>query len=154
MNKIDINETEGIKEHNAEKKRWLLRYWDAKREYARLTEELEELRAMQLGAKAITYSDMPKGGGIPADLSDYAARLDALERKILSARYRQANVFGEIKDAIDALPTAKERQIMSYRYLMGHNWEKVCEKVNLSWSVVTQDIHGRALKNIKIPKKN
>ena len=141
-----------IRERNERVKQWLWRYREAKKDVRRLEEELHELIESQESCGAIEYSDMPKGGCNHSDLSDYMIKREKIWRKIHKARYKRIVVFQEIKNAIDRLPSADEREVMSYRYLRLMSWEKICVKIEKSWKSVVFDIHGRALRNMKIPE--
>lgn len=139
---------DAMKKQNEQVKAWLWRYREARKDVRRWEEELAELVGMQESASAIRYSDMPKGGGGQADLSDEMVEREKLWRKIQKARYKRIRVFAEIKNAIERLPTADEREVMSYRYLELMSWEDICVIVSLSWRQ-THYIHSRALENIK-----
>lgn len=103
-----------IKERNEQVKQWLWRYREAKKDVRRLEEELQELIESQESCGAVEYSDMPKGGGAQSDLSDYMVKRECIWKKIHKARYKRLCVFQEIKNAIERLPTADEREVMSY----------------------------------------
>ena len=144
---------EEIRKRNEQVKEWLWRYREAKKDVRRLEEELEELKETQESAGALTYSDMPKGSG-QTDLSDDMVARDKLVSKILKARYKRIQVFKEIKNAIERLPTADERAVMSCRYLQLNGfkekgWEEICVQTGHEWRQ-THYIHSRALKNIEI----
>lgn len=145
-------ENKDIKERNEQVKQWLWRYREAKKDVRRLEEELEELMCSQESTGAIEYSDMPKGSGSQADLSDYMVEREKLWRKIHKARYKKLQVFAEVKSAIDRLPSADERLVMSYRYLRLNGfkekgWEEICVKTGHEWRQ-THRIHAKALGNI------
>lgn len=137
---------EEIRKRNEQVKEWLWRYLEAKKDVRRLEEELEELKETQESAGALTYSDMPKGSG-QTDLSDDMVARDKLVSKILKARYKRIQVFKEIKNAIERLPTADEREIVSLRYLRGRDWGIISVNAGVTLRHVYR-IHGRALYDI------
>ncbi len=138
-----------IKERNEKVKQWLWQYRDAKKEVRRSEEELQELIELQESCRAIQYSDMPKGGRSQSDLSDEMVKHEKIWRKICKARYKQIIVFEKVKSAIDRLPKADQRTVMSYRYLRLMDWEKICIKTGYSWKHVHR-FHAKALEEIKI----
>lgn len=143
-----------IRERNEKVKQWLWRYRDAKKDVNRYEMELRELTELQSGPKAIQYSDMPKRSGNQSDLSDYMIKQENVWKKIHKARYKRIVAFQDIKNAIERLPTADEREVMSCRYLQLNNlkeksWEEICILTNHEWAQVHR-IHARALKNIHI----
>lgn len=142
-----------IRERNERVKQWLWRYREAKKDIRRLEEELRELMESQESASAIGYSDMPIGSLEQSDLSDYLVEREKVWRKIQKARYKRIMVFQEIKSAIDRLPSADERMVMSCRYLelngyKEKSWEEICVITGHEWRQ-THYIHSRALKNIE-----
>lgn len=129
-------------------KQWLLRYRDGKKDVRRLEEELEELDEMQKNVRSTRYSDMPRGGRKKADLSDYIVEIEKTQEKICAARYQRIKVFQEVKEAIEQLPTATEREVMSYRYLRLMEWEKISGKIDIDLRQIYR-IHDKALKSIE-----
>ncbi len=134
------------RKHNELTKQWLQRYRDAKKDVRRLEEEIKELEDMQKNAQAVRYTDMPKGSSSQSDLSDYIVRIEKISQDIYKAKCQKAKVFQEIRNAIEQLPTADERAVMSYRYLRLMTWEKISEEIGYSWRQVHY-LHNKALKN-------
>lgn len=146
-----------IRERNDQVKRWLWRYREAKKDVRRYENELHELIETQESTGAIEYSDMPKGSGSQSDLSDYMVKRDEAWKRIMKARYKRIVVFQEIKNVIEQLPSADEREIMSCRYIQlngykAKSWEEVCVITNHEWAQAHR-IHAKALKNIRLMQK-
>lgn len=146
-----------IRERNEQVKQWLWRYREAKKDVRRYENELHELIETQESTGAIEYSDMPKGGGSQSDLSDYMVKREEAWKRIMKARYKRIVVFQEIKNVIEQLPSADEREIMSCRYIQlnGYkekSWEEVCVITNHEWAQAHR-IHAKALKNIRLMQK-
>lgn len=143
-----------IRDRNERVKQWLWRYRESKKDVRRLEEELKELIESQESCKAMEYSDMPKGGSNQSDLSDYMVEREKVWRKIHKARYKRIMVFQEIKNAIDRLPSAEEREVMSCRYIQLNgckekSWEEICVASGYSWRQVHY-WHSKALNEIRI----
>lgn len=136
-----------IKAENDKKKEYLWGYQRAKRQMERLEEELAELRLDKM-CPSVIQDGMPhaSGGG---DLSGYAARVDALERKILKARYKRIQRFKEIRDRIERLEDENEKDVLVYRYIRGMKWEDIAVKMNIGYRHVLR-MHGKALENFKM----
>lgn len=136
-----------IKTENEKKKEYLWGYQRAKRQLERLEEELVELRLDKM-CPSVIQDGMPhaSGGG---DLSGYAARVDALERKILKARYKRIQRFKEIRDRIERLEDENEKDVLVYRYIIGMKWEDIAVKMNIGYRHVLR-MHGKALENFKM----
>lgn len=136
-----------VKKQNEHTKQWLWRYREAKKEVVAAEEQFTELVEMQNGAKAIQYSDMPKGSGSQADLSDMMAQRDKSWREVEEARHKQTQAFKEIWGAIHQLPVADEVTILTYRYIRMMKWENICLAVRKEWAQVHRH-HARALRQI------
>ena len=138
-----------IKTENEKKKEYLWGYQKTKRQLERLEEELAELRLDKM-CPSVIQDGMPhaSGGG---DLSGYAARVDALERKILKARYKRIQRFKEIRDRIERLEDENEKDVLVYRYIKGMKWEDIAVKMGYSWRKIHY-IHSAALENFDLPK--
>lgn len=130
---------------NEKKKEFLLSYQRAKRKVKRLERQLEELRLNKLGPSAINNDGMPHGTDM-SDLSDYAAKLDEIEREIISARYERICTFQEVRRRIEEVENEQEKDLLTYRYIDGMKWEAVCMRMEHSWQHIHR-IHGKALNN-------
>ena len=96
-------------------------------------------------APALVMDDMPHAHD-QKDLSDYAAKLDELERKLIKARYERIDLDAEIFADIERLEDETEKAVLTYRYLRRYSWEKICVEMGYQWAQMHR-IHARALKN-------
>lgn len=133
-----------MENENESKKEYLRSYTPAVSAARRLEEEIERLRADKM-ASALVMDDMPHAHD-QKDLSDYAARLDELERKLIKARYERIDLYAEIFADIERLEDETEKAVLTYRYLRRYSWEKICVEMEYQWAQVHR-IHARALKN-------
>lgn len=136
-----------IKTENEKKKEYLWGYQKTKRQLERLEEELAELRLDKM-CPSVIQDGMPHASG-SGDLSGYAARVDALERKILKARYKRIQKFKEIRDRIERLEDENEKDVLVYRYIRGMKWEDIAVKTGYSWKQVHR-FHSNALEDFKM----
>lgn len=135
-----------LKKENDEKKKYLWGYQRAKRQLARLEEELMELR-LDKKYPSVNQDGMPHGSG-GGDLSGYAARVDSLERKIIRARYKRIQKFKEIRDRIERMEDENEKDVLFYHYIKNMNFEEIAVKIDKSWRHTIR-IHGNALRNFQ-----
>lgn len=133
---------------NEKKKLFLKSYMQAKNDVSRLEMQLAELRLNKLTPSMVPDDGMPHASGI-SDLSDYAARVDELERELLQKRYKRIRAFQKVQEAIEAMENDKEKELLTYRYLQGMKWEEIAVKMGYSWQHVHK-IHASALKNLKM----
>ena len=116
----------------AEAKEYLKRYREKKQEIRRLTEQIAELRESQLSARGANIDAMPKGGG-GSDLSDYAAKLDELERQLLEQKTAAEKFVHEEIRAINRIEDEKMRTVLTLYYVRCYRWTRVCKETNYSW---------------------
>ncbi len=133
---------------NEKKKLFLKSYMQAKNDVFRLEMQLTELRLNKLTPSMVPDDGMPHASGI-SDLSDYAARVDELERKLLQKRYRRIRAFKKVQAAIERLESEQEKDLLTYRYLKGYSWEKIAVEMGYTYRHVTR-LHGEALTNFKM----
>lgn len=136
-----------IETDNGKKKEFLRSYRRAKRAVTRLEEQLIELRINKI-SPSVNNDGMPHGTDI-GDLSDYAARVDHIERKIIAARYERICTYERIEKCIEAMEEEREKDLLTYRYLRGKSWEQVAVELGYSWQH-THRIHAQALQHLKI----
>lgn len=133
---------------NEKKKEYLMSYQRAKRKVRRLERQLYELRLNKIGPSAINNDGMPRGSDM-SDLSDYAAKLDEIEREIIAARYERICAFQDVRRRIEEVENEQEKDLLTYRYIDGLKWEEVAVKMKYKWRNVHK-IHSRALNNLKV----
>lgn len=133
---------------NEKKKLFLKSYMQAKNDVFRLEMQLTELRLNKLTPSMVPDDGMPHASGI-SDLSDYAARVDELERKLLQKRYRRIRAFKKVQAAIERLESEQEKDLLTYRYLKGYSWEKIAVEMGYTYRHTIR-LHGEALKNFKM----
>lgn len=140
-----------MQQSNDEKKKYLKSYLNMKKREAELEEEIEGLRSRYTG-RAITYSDMPKGSA-DKDLSDYAAEVDKLERRLRTMQQEAVKTYLQISDAIEKVEKITERQVLRIRYLQGiTDWDVIGDELGYSRTHAAR-IHGSALIHFRIPGK-
>lgn len=138
------------KRENEEKKGFLRSYRDALQRSYRIESEIEEIRAIKMSASANRSGIRRKGW--KNDFSDYAARIDALERALKDEQYDIPRLFCNVRNAIECLENAKEKDVLFYRYIKGLRWWEIAERMECSERWVLK-VHGEALGHMKIPEK-
>ena len=132
---------------NEKKKEFLNSYLRAKQDVLRLEEQLEELRESKMSL-SMANDGMPHGSS-KTDLSDYAAKVDELERKITAKRYQRIQTFQNVQNAIEDMEDSQEKLLLTYRYIKGLKWEEIAVRMNYSWRNIHY-LHGTALQHLKM----
>lgn len=130
-----------------EKKEYLKSYLLYTKAAKRIEEEIEQLRLNKMFPSAI-IDDMPHGSS-QKDMSDYMAKLDELEQKLIKARYDKITLYTKIFEDIEKVENETEREVLTYRYIRGHSWEQICTELGYSWKH-THRIHSNALQHFNI----
>lgn len=138
------------KKINDQKKQYLRGYRRHGRKIKRIEAEIDEIRSMKESI-SVNNDGMPRGSG-QSDLSGYVAQLSELEEKLYREGVEQVKTYKEISHAISQLDNEDERDVMFYRYIKGLEWWEIAKTMNCSESWV-YELHGRALKNLKITKE-
>ena len=133
---------------NEKKKLFLKSYLRDKQAVRRIEEQLSELRLSKLSPGMSIGDGMPHGSDM-RDLSDYAAKVDELERELIQARYDRIQSFRKVQAAIEELEDEAEKDLLTYRYLRGMKWEEIAVKMGYTWRHTIR-VHGHALENFKM----
>lgn len=126
----------------------LKQYRSIRHEIQSIKDEINELENQIQSVRAVTISDMPKGGS-HTDFTDVIAKIDELKRA-LHIKMSQAVIFlGRIEVTIEHLAPIY-RTLLRHRYINGYTWECISELLGYTddkW--VRTELHSRALTAIK-----
>ncbi len=138
------------KTENEKKKEYLREYNYHVRRIRRIETELAELRTMKISGFG-NIDGMPHGSR-QSDLSDYAAELDSLERKLVEEWRRMNLARKEIERRIKNLKSENEKDVLFYRYIAGYDWPEIAQKLRYSERQVHR-FHGKALEHFRLPEE-
>lgn len=130
-----------------EKKEILRSYRHRKIATRQILNKLRELEAEAL-PKAIAYDGMPKGGE-PKDMSGWAARVDAMEKKLKRAYEAEIEALDRVESAIEGLEDPLHRAVLRGHYIELKRIEKIAAEMGYSESTVWK-VHRKALKEIRL----
>lgn len=137
-----------MSETNEEKKRYLNGYIYCKRREAQLTQQIRELRSQNM-FPCVNNDGMPQGN-VHSDLSGYAARLDDLISQLEHEREMAVKQYKEIYEQIQKMQDGAEKEVLERKYLLRESWTVIEIKMHYSRATVFR-LHGKALKNFKLP---
>ena len=139
---------ETVKEENEKKKEYLKQYGKALRQEKRIEEELERLKLDRMLPGALAADGLPKSSNL-SDLSDYMAKIDELERKLIRQRRKKVQIRTEIRERIEELDNEKEKDVLTKRYIDCEGWNRICDETGYRWTQVHRN-HSEALKKFKM----
>ena len=106
---------------NQNKKDYLNGYLAAKRKEKMTLDQIQQLRLNEM-CPSVKYDDMPHGSNI-TDMSGYAVKMDELMEELERDRLNAIEKYTEIYHKIKLVEDEREREILTYRYLLGERWE-------------------------------
>lgn len=125
--------------------------------------ELQEYRKIMRNAESIEYqihklqsqinkvtaivNDMPRGGKT-TDKSELICKLIDLQEQYKTEYSTAAEKLKTIETAIAKLSDPQEQAVLRYKYILGLNENKICQKMHYEKSRIYQ-IHRSALKKIE-----
>lgn len=132
------------------KKEYLNEYKKIYYKLRSLDDQKRSLIETMEAAKAIEYSDMPKGSK-QSDLSDYIVKLDHIYTEIGDKQIELLHKRAEIEALIAELPDGIESSVLHKRYIEFKKWEQICVDIDFEWRQ-THRIHSKALRHLVVPK--
>lgn len=130
------------------KKEYLSKFRESKEAVKRIEEQITELERYESSPRTIDIG--MHGSRARKDMSDYAAKKDELISKMMQARYMRVSTYTDIFQSIEDVPSERERQVLTLRYIKCLKWEEIAVEMHVEWAQVHR-IHARALKHFKIP---
>lgn len=115
-----------------EKVAWLRRYRQALRDEARLRDRIKAVRSR---AESTTQALRPVFGGGSQDgtkIERGAELLDQYQRELQKQLEASEHIRVEIEAAINALPSALQRDVLQARYIDGLPWFKITNRLYIS----------------------
>ena len=113
----------------------------------RIESDLKELSRLRSVCGAI---DGPPGAKKP--LRRTVRKLQRLEEEVDREVDRLVDLRNEIRGAIEALPSDRERMVLCYRYLHCLSWEKIGQEMHVNERTVRR-WHGKALLHLQLPDR-
>lgn len=128
-----------------EVKRKLQGYRMAQRQLEIAQRELEAFEASL--TPPIDYSKPRVGGGKVADMADMVAKLSVIHDKIHRDYMDASQQLIEVKDLISRVEDAREREILTRRYISCQHWDTISYEMRLDRRWVFR-VHDKALDSI------
>lgn len=110
---------------------------------------ITRLRAL-LSGRAARMDGMPRGSS-GGDWTDTVIKITEMERELDADIDRLIALKGKIAAVIAAVPDARDRRLLEYRYLLGWSWRRIAQEMNYSEDWV-RHAHGRALQMVRVPE--
>ena len=137
--------------HQQEAKKYLSQAFGLNQRIESKLGQIEDLH--DLATKAtVTYSDMPKSPNRDGSrMEDAIIKIIDLEHEINRDIDRLVDLKNAARVSINAMTSPEERLVLELRYLCYKTWEDIAVELGYQLRNIYV-LHGRALKNIQIPK--
>ena len=117
----------------------------AEMDYQRARDDVMNLKAIEYDKDRVSNSHIGDLSDAIAALEKYAERVNAKWDELIAMREEAKERIGEIADG-------RYREVLHRRYLQGESWEYIAVGMGYAFRTVTL-MHGRALKQFKVPEK-
>ena len=138
-----------------EKKDYLYSYKPIERRIRQIEEDITRLELEADGARAIQYSDMPKGSAdLPSPQEKYVTMLEKAIENRIKATAELVQKREEIKQAIHKIGDADMECLLEYKYLDRLRMKQISQRMKYERTQLYR-IHDKAIETFQIPyKKN
>ena len=126
-------------------KEYLLQAQKARNRYYRALEDIERIRTLAEGVKAIRYDkDNVQSSPDPDRFAEYMAKLDAAEAKLMKAADEYLTWYTTLREQIDSIEPEIYSDILNLRYIQMLPLWKIAEETGYTIRHVTR-LHEYAL---------
>jgi len=137
------------KKPNAEKKKALGEYLEAKKELKYWVKKVADLAPLAL-YRSPSANAMPPGGGSGNPIEAAVVELETARENERAAVKKATAAKARVMAIIQTAPEADQRVLLMRRYIDGMEWEDIAEAEGKSKTWAT-NLHGTAMKFIKLP---
>lgn len=113
--------------------------------------EIEKLESQAAGLSGKDFSERVQTSPSNSRIGDIIDKIIKYRNKVIEDRDKWIALKEEIFDVIKAVENNDERIVLQLRYIEYMTWSEISCRMNYSLRGI-HELHGRALKNIVIPK--
>lgn len=129
-------------------KEFLQQYLNAESAINAKLDQIHKLRELAAKTTQVLTPDRVQSSNTEQDkVSCIVGKIVDMEREVDSDIDRLQAIKRRVQDAIKTVPNAKQRAVLTRRYINGQTWERIAVDLGISYQWVCE-LHGRALQNI------
>ena len=115
----------------------------------RINRNLDRIQELRSTATKVTvaYRDAPGSSSPDSDKSAIIARIVLLEKEIYADSRRLQAEHTRVRFLIDELDNFRDRQVLQEKYLNGHTWRQISDRIYIEERWVRR-IHNRAIRRL------
>lgn len=130
-------------------KEFLSQAWRIETRIEKKIEERERIEAKLTSGRMTNLTGMPRGGNY--DWTDAVASVMRFTEQINAEIMQLCTIKRQVNDAIEAVEDRRYRMVLEMRYRNYMSWEEIADEMHYDPRWV-QELHGRALLCVKVPK--
>ena len=139
------------KELSQKKKDYLYSYRPLENRIRKLQEDISRLKIEADGAKAIQYSDMPKGSvKLQSPQETYVTLLESTIERLWEIKTECIRKKEEIRQTIHTIGDSDMESLLEYKYLERMKIKQISEMMGYERTQIYR-IHDKALERLEIP---
>lgn len=131
-------------------KEYLQQYRDANDAIDANLDQIHRLRELATKTTQVMTPDRVQSSGAQDKVAVIVGKIVDMEREVDAEIDQMQTLKRKVQDVIAIVPDAKQRAVLTRRYINGQTWERIAVDLDLSYQWVCE-LHGRALQNISVP---
>ena len=128
-------------------KEYLQQYRNAEDSINAKLDQIHKLRELATKTTQTLTTDNVQSSGSNDKISAIVSKIVDMENEVDAEIDKLHDVKKHVQDVISAVPDAKQRAVLTRRYINGYTWERIAVDLDISYQWVCE-LHGRALQKI------
>jgi DNA-directed RNA polymerase specialized sigma subunit len=128
-------------------KEFLQQYQDANHQINAKLDQIHRLRELATKTTQSLIPDRVQSSAAQDKVSVIVGKIVDMEHEVDLQIDHLQEIKHKIEAAIRTVPNAKQRAVLTRRYINGQTWEQIAVDLNISYQWVCE-LHGRALQKI------
>ena len=130
-------------------KEYLQQYRNAEDSINAKLDQIHKLRELATKTTQTLTADNVQSSGSNDKISAIVSKIVDMENEVDAEIDKLHDVKKHVQEVISAVPDAKQRAVLTRRYLNGYTWERIAADMNFSYWHVVGRLHPAGLKEIQ-----
>ncbi len=128
-------------------KEYLQQYRNAEDDINIKLDQIHQFRELATKTTQTLTEDNVQSSGSEDKVSAIVSKIVDMEREVDAEIDELHDIKNQVEGVISAVPNAKQRAVLTRRYINGYTWERIAVDLDISYQWVCE-LHGRALQKI------
>ena len=130
-------------------KEYLQQYRNAEDSINAKLDQIHKLRELATKTTQTLTADNVQSSGSDDKISVTVSKIVDMENEVDAEIDELHDIKNQVEGVISAVPNAKQRAVLTRRYINGYTWERIAADMNFSYWHVVGRLHPSALKEIQ-----